>query len=316
MAVVTTTNLAGLLNEAHAAGLVTTSDSVEKRAAAVGAFTPLLSERDGAGDATRWAVEDSAGAGAVTIDPETGNYPAAQNMTFAQAELPWSKVVTSFSVSDHVQDVLRNPSGANLANGTNIVSMMLADAERKVRLKIETMAIAASKSATTDIDCLGNIIVATGTYAGLNHTSSYWLPHVAAIGGAWTTAAMDTFLETYRGSTYNGTGSVALVSYAQFHKIANVLKTNNPIQYVGTTELQAGVTGIRYEDVTIVPISGLASTVLYLVDPNDFELVMLPTAEPFKQLGRTGPAVQIVYEKTLALKCNSPRNQAAMTGLS
>lgn len=314
MSVTSTTNLAGFLNEADKEGLIVTADSVERRARSLGVFSRLVPTTIGGGDKVRWSVQNGAMV-ATSMATQGAEYAASQSTSYDDAALDWSMIHVPFTIEEHVIDIL-NSGAANLANGLGIIQTLVDDAERAMALKVETMALASSKAVTTDIDCLGTVIAATGNYADISHTQSYWQSHIDAASAAWSVAKMQAFLETYRSSTFNGTGTVALVSYPQFHKIENVLKTNNPVQYVSTTEVVAGATGIRYENVTILPVTGIPDARFYLVDPADWDFVELPIVNGrFEMLAKTGPAIKMVLRRKLALRCRNPKNQAAMTAL-
>jgi hypothetical protein len=315
MAATTLTTLEAVITEQVQDTLTLLKDSADARdATGLGTLTRLFRIEDSPPtDRIRWNLLTTGGA-AAAFNLTTGEFGTAQNQAYAQAELDWKGLHTTFRLSEHALDATGN--GATMAGVGDLIAHNVEEAIRDLFLKLETQLMGDAGEASAEVAGLRSIVQATAPYAGIDPaTQTYWQPLIDTTGGVWSEDKMDAFLEAYRAPGRNGSGRIAITGLAQFHKIGKVLKASNPVQYVGTTDLVAGVTGIRYEGVSIVPVAGYPNDRLDLVDPADFAIVMLHRPKVI-ELARTSHNRDFAITLTCNLKCRSPKNTASMQELT
>ena len=312
MGATTLATLADVINEQAEQTLRVLKDNVDaRRASGLGVLSEFIRMAPApAGDKVRWSVLTTGGT-ADSFDLATGTYQAAQNQSYDEAELDYKGIHTTFRLMQHALNAVR---GGILRGIGDLVAHNVEEAVRDIMLEVEVQR--AGAGAGNDIAGIQSVIQVAAPFAGIDPgTATYWQPLIDSVSAAWSEDKMEAFLESYRAPGRNGTGRVALTGYQQFHKIGRVLKESNPVQYVATSDVVAGTTGIRFEAIGIYPVAGYANTRLDLIDPADWNLVVLQNMTTI-ELGRTGHYREFAITLEANTRCRSPRNTGAMTALT
>ena len=303
----TSSSIAPLIREQIINDIAVIKDSPERR------FRTLLSIFSmvpGSGESIKWPVNHSGISGA-SFNPETDSYQSPGDQGYADAILPWKYNHVTLKVSGKAQDVA---DGA-LFNDGNLTAMLVEEAARDLMLTLETQLKGdGTGNDSKDVDGMLAAISATGTYASIDRAVyTWWQSHVNDVSGAWTEAEMQESLEALMDTPRNGQINLGITGPTQWHKIANVLKSE--YQFVNTTQLAAGVTAIIYDGVPIIPISGYANDRLDLINTDDFSIVVVRDVKVV-ELGRTSDNEEYAVSFGCNLRCRNPRAQGTLVNLT
>jgi len=282
--------------------------------------------------AREWAIH-SAGATANSFDAATP-FPVALQETYDEARLAWKRIGISLEY-----DNLATLGRGVTRRGMNLI---VQDFEQKCKEMISELAIQLVGDGTgnggRDVDGVGAFMKASGTYANIAQTSSYWQPVLNAVGGA---ALALSHFETILQTMHNARGGISGA-----HEIwMNSVQWNNyrslftgQIRYApgdGTSEALRPVYADGQHELPIYIIRDIPTDEVWVIDTDSLELrfkTNTPAAElaDMKDGDFSKEGVPFMLQtvskdldvKSLFLKmypqliCTNPFKQAAITGLS
>ncbi|GAB4295400.1 MAG: hypothetical protein Kow0090_10310 [Myxococcota bacterium] len=303
----TVSTVVPLIREQILNDIAVIKDNPDKRFRTLLSLFPMV---PGAGENIKWPVNHSGITGS-SFNPETDSYQNPGEQSYSEAILPWKYINVTLKISGRAQDVAE---GA-LFNDGNLTAMLVEEAARDLMMTLETQLKGdGTGNEGKDIDGIQAAVSASGTYAGIDRAVyTWWQSHINDVQGAWSEAEMQESLEALLDSPRNGQVNLGVTGPTQWHKIANVLKSQN--QYLNTTQLAAGATAIVYDGVPIVPISGYPNDRLDLINTDDFSIVVIRDVKVV-ELARTSDNEEYAVSFGCNLRCRNPRAQGALVNLT
>ena len=305
----TASDLSPLIREQVMEEMAILKDSPQRRFRTLLSLFPMI---EGRGESIKWPVNHTGSTG-VSFDPENDDYSDTGDQGIAEAVLPWKYIHTSVKISGKAQDVSRGV----MYNDGNVVAQLVEEATRDLMLTLESqLAGDGTGNSGKDITGIKAAVAASGTYAGVDRSSNtWWQSHINDVSGSWSEAEMQESLQAVLNQPRNGRINLGITGPAQYHKIANALKNSNPVQFVNTAEIGAGITALYYDGIPIVRIAGYDNDRLDLINTEDFEIVVIRDVK-VRQLGAVNDNDEYAISFGCNLRCRNPRAQGALINLT
>ena len=288
---------------------------------------------DGADSNDRYAREWSthhAGSSADSFTASTA-FPVASSESYDQAQIEWKRIGVSLEY-----DNLLVMSKGTARGGASVIAL---DFESKLKELISELAIQLAASGSgNDVKGFGDFLAATGTYANIAQTNTYWKPVLTAAASA---ALAKSHFETTLQTMHNTNGGVG----PNVEIWMNLVQWNNyrslfvdSLRYApgdSTSEKMAGVWADGQFELPIFVIKDLPTDEVWIVDTDCMELrfkTNTPAAEladmADKNVSHEGVPIMLqpvskaqdvraIFMKMYpALVCLNPWKLGAITGLS
>lgn len=111
---------------------------------------------------------------------------------YDSAQLDWKRWGTPFAVDDLVSWALAKQGGAVRGNADAIKNSIMRRLKALVDKGNAMLATDGTGNSSKDLTGFKAALAASGSYAGIALTETYWAPNVTAVGGPMTTSLMDS----------------------------------------------------------------------------------------------------------------------------
>jgi hypothetical protein len=262
----------------------------------------------------KWNVIDAANAQAAVFT-EGQSLSTFGNQGYVQASQPAFYVRAAGGESGHMRD-------NRVKGGTyeDVRSLEIAKATSDMWKIMEDQLC----GSTADVG-IASIIDSGTTYAGIapgSYTS--WVSVETALGGALTVTALQDLYETLRASPYGATPTHVLMPQNQVTNYVNV--AGAPGSANSAFRIQPGVQGgafdagvvipmATFNGLPIVPIRGLATTEVYMVDVSKLDLLIHRQPE-VREIAKTNDDDLFMVSVAGCLRASRRKSFGKLTGVT
>lgn len=243
---------------------------------------------------------------------EGGNVPTPGNQSIENAAWPMKYVAGSLEITGPSKVATSGKGGWVDGFRFELDGLMV-----NMKDSINTMLLATTLAAGTDINGIGVIIADSGTYAGLARGSyDWWKSYVLANGAVdrdlTISLLQDVYTEMAQPDRFGAKISHILGAYDHYFQYANLMEEQR--RHVNVMKLDAGVDAVSFMGIPFVAVPGMAVGDVYFIDNRDWEYEVYDDFE-VKPISVARDAEQLLVTHYAELVCRHTGRQARITDL-
>ena len=242
---------------------------------------------------------------------ENDSLPTSGVQSYAEAVIPYRLNWVHYGSTGLVEAATAGKGGYFEA-----LASEAEGATEDLKDKLNDQILATAKAETTDIDGVGVIVGATGTYADIDRsTSPYWRSYVLDNGGDERSLTVELMQDVYRNLTNKdrmADVSAILTSFKHFDDYGNLLQVYR--RYQNDFTLDGGHRALDFKGKPVVAVEGMDDGDMFFLDESEWCYSVLKNYETVEK-DVQADATRFFIKHYSALICKHPGKQGRITDL-